>query len=429
MKKGLLFAFMLAGLRLFGQSYDLAITEIMYNPDSSLNGQDWVELYNYGKTQIDISGWLLKSEDVLDEFEIPDGTILQPGEFKVIAQWEDTFHMVYPTVSNVIGDFEFGLDNGGGQVRLFNGGGAPVIQISYGDTLPWPKSADGYGMSLEVDDYTAELNDPSNWFGGCVGGSPGSEYSDCNYSVQLSEINYNSIFYHDSGDWIELVNSGIGAIDISDWSIRDSKDNNVFHIPAGTILEAGAHLVVCTDIFQYTTYYPAIDNLIGDLGFGFSGQGDAVRIYDNEGILQYGLYYHDDPPWADEADGNGFTLELLDFYGTPNVPGAWTAGCPYGSPGTAIILPCPAAVEDYELLPFTAGPNPFNTALYLRSETVHNGLITITDLQGRPVYSTPWNGSLVWNGQNGSGEEVASGLYLVRLQTDGEQWSMLVVKE
>ena len=96
--------------------------------------------------------------------------------------------MVYPTVSNVIGDFEFGLDNGGGQVRLFNGGGAPVIQISYGDTLPWPKSADGYGMSLEVDDYTAELNDPSNWFGGCVGGSPGSEYSDCNYSVQLSEI-------------------------------------------------------------------------------------------------------------------------------------------------------------------------------------------------------------------------------------------------
>ena len=32
--------------------------------------------------------------------------------------------------------------------------------------------------------------------------------------------------------------------------------------------------------------------------------------------------------------------------------------------------------EDYELLPFTAGPNPFNTALYLRSETVHNGLIT-----------------------------------------------------
>ena len=39
---------MLAGLRLFGQSYDLAITEIMYNPDSSLNGQDWVELYNYG---------------------------------------------------------------------------------------------------------------------------------------------------------------------------------------------------------------------------------------------------------------------------------------------------------------------------------------------------------------------------------------------
>ena len=100
-------------------------------------------------------------------------------------------------------------------------------------------------------------NDPSNWFGG-VGGSPGSEYGDRNYSVQLSEINYNSIFYHDSGDWIELVNSGIGASIYPTGSIRaTAKTNNVFHIPAGTILEAGptGWFVPTSSIYHLLSYH------------------------------------------------------------------------------------------------------------------------------------------------------------------------------
>lgn len=413
---------------LSAQSYDLSITEINYHPDSTWNSQDWVELYNYGSEEIDLSGWFFKDESVINEYIIPDGTVIQPGQYRILAERVDTFNMIYPDVTNLIGPFAFGLDNGGGLIRLFDDEGFPVISIAYGDTLPWPKSADGYGPTMEVIDPTDNLNDPSNWFGGCVGGSPGGPYEDCNYAIQVNEINYNSIFFHDSGDWIELVNSSASPIDISNWRLRDSDDNNQFIIPSGTTLEPDERLVLVQDLFQFATYYMGIENIMGDLGFGFSGQGDAIRIYDDALKLQYALYYHDDPPWPEPADGDGYTLELLDFFGTPNVSGAWTEGCIYGSPGTAIVLPCPTSIEEYNALPFTAGPIPFGSALYIQMDLnllANAEWIELLDLSGRIVFSenitTP---NLLLN----TGE-LSPGVYLLRLyDSQGEAHSLRVVK-
>lgn len=417
--------FFLSPLFLFAQSYDLAITEIHYHADSSLQSKDWVELYNYGSEVIDLSGWKFKSQNVEDEFIIPEGTLIQPDQYKILVQWADTFSMVYPTVGGLIGDFMFGLSNSGGMVRVFNEIGTPVIQISYGDSLPWPVSADGYGPTLEVDDPTADLNDPNNWFGGCVGGSPGGPYEDCNYVIQLSEINYNSIFYHDSGDWMELVNSGSNAVDLSGWKVRDANDDNQYLIPSGTILEPDEHLVLASTLEQYFTYYPPITNILGDIGFNISGQGDAIRIYNADGILQYAVYYHDDEPWPYDADGEGYTLELLDFFGTPNVPGAWTAGCLYGSPGTAIILPCPTSIEDVAFLPFTFGPNPFTECIHLQFDAtgaVHT--IRLYDLTGKPVYTQAVQGlqTTLFTG------ELSAGHYLLSVIGDAGLYQTVVIK-
>ncbi len=437
-RKSTLLIFLLAGAYLASAQtrggYELAITEINYHPDSSWQSQDWIELYNYGASEIDISGWYLKDETPINEYIFPSGSIIQPGQYKIVAQRTDTFSMIYPDVTGVLGPFEFGLGNGGGLIRLLDDAGVPVIQIAYADTLPWPVSPDGYGPTLEVQDPTDNLNDPDNWFGGCVGGSPGGPYTDCNYGIQVSEINYNSIFFHDSGDWIELVNSSAAPVDISNWRVRDANDNNQFIIPAGTVLEPDAHLVIVQDIFQFFTYYSSMDPVIGDMGFGYSGQGDALRIYDADLRLRYGLYYHDDPPWPDDADGNGYTMELVDFFGTPNVAGAWTSGCIYGSPTTAIQLPCPTSIETYTALPFTVGPNPFSNYLLIDLSAIgfsNVNRVTIYDISGRMVHTIlPVQDQLLWDGNNNIGIALPSGLYMLHVQlADGSYHAMQIIKE
>ena len=47
------------------------------------------------------------------------------------------------------------------------------------------------------------------------------------------------------------------------------------------------------------------------MSFGFSGQGELIRLYDHTGLLIDTVHYDDNLPWPDEPDGNGPTLELI----------------------------------------------------------------------------------------------------------------------
>ena len=58
--------------------------------------------------------------------------------------------------------------------------------------------------------------------------------------------------------------------------------------------------------------FPEIENFIGELDFGLSSSGDAVRLYNSELILQDEVYYESEAPWPDLSNGLGYTLELID---------------------------------------------------------------------------------------------------------------------
>ena len=64
----------------------ILITEIMYNPSSSEAPPaktEWVELFNPGKTPVDLGGWYLADEDGRTAPLPPDSTI-DPGEAVVL---------------------------------------------------------------------------------------------------------------------------------------------------------------------------------------------------------------------------------------------------------------------------------------------------------------------------------------------------------
>ena len=420
---------MVLTLSSFGQT--IAITEINYNSDPYNKSNDWVELHNYGGSAVDISNWKLKDETPFNSFTIPAGTVLDANEYVVLVENIDTFLMVHGGVTNYIGEFAFGFDNTFGTVKIENNSGTVIKAVPYIDSIPWPKGCDGYGPTLQIIDEEASESNPANWRSGCVLGTPGEGYVDCNYDIVVSEINYNSLLAYNPGDWIEILNRGNSDKDISGWILRDGKTDNIFVIPAGNVLSAGERLVIADSLESFTVKFPTVSNVIGEPPFSFSNGGDAVRLYTPTGKIQYSVRYKDSAPWPLDPDGTGFTLELVDEPGNPNDGVAWVAGCLYGSPGNPFVIPCPNAVNNVIPKELTIGPNPFADYLTIIIDaTVQAQSVTIMNTLGEQIITLPpYNNAVTWNSTDLQGNTVSDGIYFVVVtDTNGNTITAKVLK-
>jgi len=393
----------------------VAVTEINYNSDPYNESNDWVELHNYGGSAVDISNWKLKDETPFNSFTIPAGTVLDPNEYLVLVEDIDTFLMVHSTVTNYIGEFLYGFDNTFGSVKLENSSGTIIRQVNYIDSIPWPKGADGYGPTLQIIDEEAAENNAANWRAGCILGTPGSAYAACNYDIVISEINYNSFLAYNPGDWVEILNRSASTVDISGWIMRDGKTNNIYVLPNGSVLSAGERLVVADSLESFTVKFPSVTNVVGEPPFSFSNGGDAVRLYLPSGKLKYSVRYKDALPWPIDADGNGFTLELVDEPGNPNDAVSWVAGCLYGSPGIPFTIPCPVSIINVIPTALTLGPNPFSNYITLViDETILPKSIEIFNAIGQSVTMLqPLNNAVTWNSTDVNGKVVNDGIYFI----------------
>ena len=55
---------------------NIVINEIMYHPPTEFEGEEYIELYNRGKTSVDVSGWKF-TKGILYTF--PLSTIIEPN--------------------------------------------------------------------------------------------------------------------------------------------------------------------------------------------------------------------------------------------------------------------------------------------------------------------------------------------------------------
>jgi hypothetical protein len=154
-------------------------------------------------------------------------------------------------------------------------------------------------------------------------------------NIIINEINYNSATDFDPEDWVELYNPSDQKIDLSGWHIKDDDHVHDFKFPAGTTIAAHGFLVLCRNQLVFHDLFPDVTNYIGDFGFGLSGDGDAIRIFNSSYVLIDSVTYDDKFPWPIEADGNGPTLELIDPLSDNTLPENWRASTENGSPGEA----------------------------------------------------------------------------------------------
>ncbi|MBI1367069.1 MAG: PEP-CTERM sorting domain-containing protein [Planctomycetes bacterium] len=129
---------------------DIAITEFMANPhaggDSDL---EWVELYNYDSTSINLDGWRLKDDDtnnsLLPSFD------LAPGEFLILARNKTAFEAAWLAgVANdhVIDLSSLELANGNDELVLVDANGDVVWRLAYNGGI-----ADGFSVYLADTDF------------------------------------------------------------------------------------------------------------------------------------------------------------------------------------------------------------------------------------------------------------------------------------
>lgn len=236
---------------------------------------DWVELQNTGTTSVDVAGWRVYDEDedadknyVIGTSQLAvDSTVIEPGAYLVLYLADEP-----------------GLGKGD-SVTLTDGAGADGSfdaskQVGETVTLPakthgdpsWARKADGtYAMSAEAtpgaanvfaDDASETPTEPE---------STDEIIKDAAAGVVLDGIDLEA-------DSVTLVNRGTSAVDLSDWTIRDSDDSHVQSIPDGTTLAAGASVTFSLD-------------------FGL-GKSDAVRVYNASGalVLRYAWTF-DDAVW------------------------------------------------------------------------------------------------------------------------------------
>jgi len=246
--------------------------------------------------------------------------------------------------------------------------------------------------------------------------------------VIINEINYNSSTEVNTSDWVELYNTTSEEINISKWVFKDSDNTHSFVIPENTVLPANAYLVLCSNKFNFDTYFPNITNRIGDFDFGLSSTGELIRLYDARGKLRDSVPYGITAPWPMMANGNGPTLELIRAWYDNSQGETWEANSIYGTPGkpNSSIT----EIKEIETQNTLVGnyPNPFNEFTYIEFNLAkaENIKLAVYNSSGNLVkvleegFFEPGNYTVQWNATDNKHNRVAQGVYIYRLVTSSE---------
>ncbi len=250
----------------------LCLNEIMYNPPAlgviSGNNLEFLELKNYGTNTLNLSG-LTFSAGITYTF--PNGTLLAPGGFFVLARDAAAFATKYPGVT-VHGTYTGQLDNSGETLRLSHALGQTIFSVTYDDRTPWPTAPDFADFSLvprspgasQAPDRGASWRASTN-----PGGSPGAD----DPTPSIPGIVINEILAHTDlpqRDAIELFNPHATNVNVGGWYLTDEPDTpKKFRIPNNTIIPAGGRIY-----FDETQFNSGATN-----SFALSSAGDDVYLF------------------------------------------------------------------------------------------------------------------------------------------------------
>lgn len=246
--------------------------------------------------------------------------------------------------------------------------------------------------------------------------------------VIINEINYNSNADFDPGDWVELLNVSDHSINVSGWIIKDNDDLHVFRLPEGTIINSHGFLVICRDKVKFSTLFPTVEIVAGELDFGFGSGGDCIRLFSQNNSLIDHVCYENNTPWPMEPNGGGASLALLNSLSNSEHPANWLSSVGHGTPGaknTDIITGLNDPFQLDELMSVRVYPNPASKIVNIEIHVPEACEMTMSliDMRGRQQ-------KVIQNHQLSEGKneltfnlstlenEVTAGFYILMFETN-----------
>lgn len=202
--------------------HPLVINEINYNSSDDADTGDWVELYNPNTISIDVSNWVVKDNDDSHLFVIPSGTTIDAQGFLVLVRSTADFSTVFPNLTNIVGDFTFGLGSTSDAVRLYNANSVLQDEVYYSSEFPWSDCAKGNGQTLELISPGLDNSLSDSW--DCINqnGSPG-QANERSLSTIASETPKIKIYPNPVRDKLYISGSYSNNISINIYSLLGKK--------------------------------------------------------------------------------------------------------------------------------------------------------------------------------------------------------------
>ncbi len=301
---------------------DVVINEILAHTDPPL--EDAIELLNMTTGTVNIAGWRL-SDSIHDvtKYSITNDAIAA-GDFAVFYEYQ------FNDTNDLLGtdDTPFALSSFGDEVYLV-APGPTTNQWRLIDRLDFPGTPNGYSYGHYPDGTGTVALLSARSFGmdspatieEFRTGSGASNYPPRVGPVVINEIMYHSAYTNDGSlDYIELYNAGTNAVDISNWSISGVGYTN----PPGTVINAGAYLVIAENVVALQSAY-GVSGVLGDWTGSLDNGGEVLVLRDHDGAEIDRVKYDDKEPWPVAADGYGPALERIDPYADGNDPANWTS--------------------------------------------------------------------------------------------------------
>jgi hypothetical protein len=148
---------------------DMVINELMYDPISGNDDDQYIELYNQGTHTINLAGWQLTGGVT---FTFP-GVTLAPNGYLVVGRNQASLLAKYPNLNsgNTVGNYSGKLSHNGELVMLsrpetLNTNTAILVaedQVTYGTGGRWGQWSAGGGSSLELIDPHSNHRLAANW--------------------------------------------------------------------------------------------------------------------------------------------------------------------------------------------------------------------------------------------------------------------------
>src|SRR5690606_24401474 len=121
--------------------------EINFHSNDAMDAGDWLELWNYGTTPLDISNFEVLDGDSYQRYcVIPSGTILQPDERLVLYHDSLLFVSRFPGVANKK-RLCFKISNAGQKIVVRDSERKLISSFTFEDS--WQPEADGGGKTLQ----------------------------------------------------------------------------------------------------------------------------------------------------------------------------------------------------------------------------------------------------------------------------------------